>query len=36
LTHKKYAGVLCGLVLQLGIMLGTTLEIPYGYAIGIN
>ena len=36
LTYKKYAGVLCGLILQLGIMLGTILEIPFAYICGIN
>ena len=36
LDYKKYAGVLCGLILQLGIILGTITEIPYSYIIGIN
>lgn len=36
LEMKKYAGVLCGLTLQVGIMIGTVLEIPYGIALGIN
>ncbi len=36
LAFKKYAGVLCGLFLQLGIMLGVIVEIPYSYIIGIN
>ena len=36
LEYKKYAGVLCGLLLQFGIMFGTILEIPYSYLIGIN
>ena len=36
LLYKKYAGVFCGLVLQLGIMLGTILEVGYAYSLGIN
>jgi hypothetical protein len=35
LVYKKYAGVLCGMTLQIGIMIGTILEIPYAYLIGI-
>ncbi len=36
LAFKKYAGVLCGLLLQVGIMLGTIFEIPYAIILGIN
>lgn len=36
LVYKKYAGVLCGLALQLGIILGTIIEVPYAYIFGIN
>lgn len=35
-AYKKYAGVLCGLILQVGIIIGTILEVPYAYIIGIN
>ena len=35
-AYKKYAGVFCGLMLQVGIIFGTILEVPYGYIIGIN
>ena len=36
LALKKYAGVLCGLLLQVGIMFGTIFEIPYAIILGIN
>jgi hypothetical protein len=36
LAYKKYAGVLCGMILQFGIILGTIFEIPYAYIIGIQ
>lgn len=36
LTLKKYAGVLCGLLLQVGIMLGTMIEVPYTIIFGIQ
>jgi hypothetical protein len=36
LTFKKYAGVLCGLLLQVGIMLGSIIEIPYTIIFGIE
>ena len=35
-AYKKYAGVFCGLILQIGIMIGTIIEVPYAYLIGIN
>lgn len=35
-AYKKYAGVLCGLLLQIGIILGTVLEIPYAAILGID
>ena len=35
-AYNKYAGVLCEFLLQLGIMLGTVLEIPYAEILGIN
>jgi hypothetical protein len=35
-AYKKYAGVFCGLILQVGIILGTIVEVPFGYAIGLN
>jgi len=35
-AYKKYAGVLNGLMLQVGIILGTIVEVPYGYLLGIN
>ena len=36
LIYKKYAGVLCGLSLQLGIVLGALFEIAYAYLFKIN
>jgi hypothetical protein len=36
LVFKKYAGVLCGLMLQIGIMLGSAFEIPYSIILGID
>ena len=36
LIYKKYAGVLCGLMLQIGIIVGTVIEIPYAYILGIS
>ena len=36
LTFKKYAGVLCGLLLQVGIMLGTMIEVPFTIIFGIQ
>ena len=35
LKYKKYAGILCCLSLQIGIITGTILEVPFGYMIGI-
>jgi len=34
LLYKKYAGVMCGLGLQIGIILGNILEIPYAKILG--
>lgn len=34
--YKKYAGVFCGLILQVGIITGTILEVPYSYLFNLN
>lgn len=34
--YKKYAGVFCGLILQVGIILGTIIEVPFAYIIGLG
>jgi len=36
LAYKKYAGVLCGLAIQVGLMLGTVIQIVYSAIFGLN
>jgi len=36
LAYKKYAGVLCSLTLQVGLMLGTVCELLYSMVLGIS
>ena len=36
LAYKKYAGVLCGLAIQVGLMLGTVIQIGYSAIFGLN
>jgi hypothetical protein len=35
LVYKKYSGILCGLSIELGIIIGTALEVPLAMLIGI-
>lgn len=35
-AYKKYAGVFCGLILQVGIIIGTIVEVPYSYIFALN
>jgi hypothetical protein len=36
LAYKKYAGVLCGLAIQVGLMLGTVFQLGYSAIFGLN